>query len=111
MSIDGIGRSGPPPGIGAATEVQVGGTAELGSTTASSGAVGSEALAQLQRGEITLPQYLDATVQQAVQHLGQLPAEQLDFVRTELRRQLETDPALLELVRRTTGQAPTVNDG
>jgi hypothetical protein len=75
------------------------------------GLAGSEALGQLQRGELSLAQYLDVTVQHAVQHLeGKLSSEQLGFVRVELRRQLESDPTLQELVRRTTGQVPTAGD-
>jgi hypothetical protein len=83
------------------------GAAGVAGTRGSDALAGSEALGQLQRGELSLPQYLDVTVQHAVQHLeGKLSSEQLGFVRSELRRQLETDPTLQELVRRTTGQLP-----
>lgn len=119
MSIDGIGGKGPlPPSAGAAevAATQLGQSVEVAATQGPAAAgteatAGSEALAQLERGEIGLPQYLDATVQQAVQHLqGQLSAEQLGFVQGELRRQLQSDPALMELVRRTTGQLPSGGD-
>jgi hypothetical protein len=112
MSIDGIGRGGPPGGVASiADALPAGGAPEIGGASSSRGVAGSEALGQLQRGELSLSQYLDVTVQQAVQHLqGKLPSEQLGFVRAELRRQLESDPALQELVRRTTGQAPGASD-
>lgn len=117
MSIDGIGRGGPPApgaGVGGVAAGEVGGAGALEAAQNVSGAEaarGSEALGQLERGEIALPQYLDQTVSQALQHLsGQLSPEQLGFVRTELRRQLENDPALRELVRRSTGQLPAGED-
>ncbi|HTM44801.1 MAG TPA: hypothetical protein VL137_07595 [Polyangiaceae bacterium] len=113
MSIDGIGRSGPPPApepseIGSKPLTSVG---DAAGTSASERTVGSEALAKLERGEIGLPQYLDATVAQAVQHLeGRLTPEQLGFLRTQLRAQLENDPVLVELVRRTTGAHIPLSD-
>jgi hypothetical protein len=112
MSIDGIGRGGPPSGVASiADAVPASAAAEIGSVRAGGGVAGSEALGQLQRGELSLSQYLDVIVQQAVQHLeGKLPSEQLSFVRAELRRQLESDPTLQELVRRTTGQLPSAGD-
>jgi len=111
MSIDGVGRGSPPAPVAAIAgdSTQVSGPGEATAARASEGLAGSEALGKLQKGEISLPQYLDATVQQAVSHLN-LPAEQLDFVRVELRRQLETDPALLELVQRSTGQSVSAAD-
>lgn len=112
MSVDGIGRGGPPVGVGSIGDaLPASGAAEIGGARAGGGVAGSEALAQLQRGELSLSQYLDVTVQQAVQHLeGKLSTEQLGFVRVELRRQLESDPTLQELVRRTTGQLPSAGD-
>ena len=48
--------------------------------------------------------YLDARVEEAVQHLAdRLGADQLEFVKSSLREQLRTDPVLTELVRRATG--------
>jgi hypothetical protein len=44
-----------------------------------------------------------------VGHLeGRLSPEQLEFVKEELRAQLQSDPVLIELVRRATGQSPEV---
>jgi hypothetical protein len=108
MSIDGVGKPpGGPPGIG--------GTGGIGKTgegfhvdgpKAAASTGGSEALGQLQRGEISVDQYLDTRVEQAVDHLkDKLSAEQLEFVRDSLREQLASDPVLVELVRRATGGA------
>ena len=114
MSIDGIGRSGPPgppAGVSPSEASAVEGSASVGASPEVQHVRGSEALGKLERGELNLSQYLDLSVQQAVQHLqGNLPADQLGFVRAELRRQLETDPVLVELVRRTTGQVPAASD-
>lgn len=112
MSIDGIGGGGlPPGGVGGPGgpagpkgpdskdfELGVEGASQVG------GASASAPLQQLQAGEISLDQYLDTRVDSAVEHLdGKLPADQLDFVRQTLRQELETDPVLVELVRRATG--------
>lgn len=114
MGIDGIGGGGlPPGGVGgpggpsgpkgpASTDFESGveGAAPVG------GASASAPLQQLQAGEISIDQYLDTRVDSAVAHLeGKLPADQLDFVRQTLRQELETDPVLVELVRRATGVA------
>jgi hypothetical protein len=108
MGIDGIGKPGSPLGPGA-----IGGSAgagapkekfEVGEASATS-SVQSSDLAALDRGEITLDQYLDARVAQAVEHLnGKLSSEQLEFVKSTLREQLRTDPVLTDLVRQATGR-------
>ena len=113
MGIDGIGK---PP---ATTITGIGGVqgsdAPRGaepfavdrSTPASPSTRVSAALSGLQRGELSLDQYLDAQVNQATQHLaGKISAEQLDFVKQSLREQMATDPVLVELVQRTTGANP-----
>jgi len=113
MSIDGIGK---PPGAGiggiggavgkeaalAAEPFKVGPTPE-----AAAGGQVSAALSSLQRGELSLDQYLDGRVNDATSHLvGKLSPEQLAFVKQSLRDQLATDPVLTELVQRATGSAP-----
>jgi hypothetical protein len=109
MGIDGIGK----PGAGAQTELgSVGGSTPVGEAEAfrleggpnvSEPLSGSEALGQLQRGEITVEEYLEGRLEQAVSPLAQqLSGEQLQFVREMLRDQLTHDPVLVELVRRTT---------
>ena len=107
MGIDGVGKpaSGASPGgidpSSAAAESEPAGT-EPGAAVAP--VTGSEALAQLERGELSLEAYLETQVSRATAHLeGRLSAEQLDFVKSSLREQLATDPVLVELVRRATG--------
>ena len=111
MSIDGIGKRGgiapgaPAPGAAPApgTSFEVGAPAAP-STTA--GAEASDAFQALERGELSVDQYLDARVESAVAPLlPRLSPEQLEFVRGELRNALETDPVLVALVRKTTGAA------
>jgi hypothetical protein len=114
MGIDGIGK---PPGAGIGG---VGGvTGKEGPRAAESlkldpsassapGGKVSEALASLQRGELSLDQYLDGRVSDATSHLvGKLSPDQLEFVKQSLRDQIATDPVLVELVQRTTGSVPT----
>jgi hypothetical protein len=106
MSIDGIGKpGGVAPGAPAAGAAL--GSFEVGApaaASASSAAAGSDAFQALERGEISVDQYLDARVESAVAPLvSRLSPEQLEFVRGELRGALETDPVLVELVRKTTG--------
>jgi hypothetical protein len=106
MSIDGIGKpGGVVPGAPAAGAAR--GSFEVGApgpATAASAANGSDAFQALERGEISVDQYLDARVESAVAPLvSRLSPEQLEFVRGELRGALETDPVLVELVRKTTG--------
>jgi hypothetical protein len=111
MSIDGVGKPpGGPGGIGgpggAGGIGKSGETFQVDSPDATSSAQGSGALGQLQRGEISVEQYLDTRVEQALEHLqSKLSSEQLDFVRNNLREQLASDPVLVELVRRATGGA------
>lgn len=111
MSIDGIGRpprppsgveplGGPAPAGGAETFA-----VERGAETQAVAATGP--LAELERGELSLEQYLDARVEDALAPLAQrLAPEQVEFVRGSLRAELASDPVLVELVRRITGAAP-----
>lgn len=111
MSIDGIGKRGgvtpgaSVPGAGpAAGSFEVGGADAAGAPDAVGGA--SDAFLALERGEISVDQYLDARVESAVAPLlSRLSPEQLEFVRAELRSSLTTDPVLVELVRKTTSGA------
>src|SRR5688572_22775221 len=111
MSIDGIGkRGGVTPGASVPDTAQAPGSFELGKAegTGAASPVGpaSDAFLALERGEISVEQYLDARVEGAVMPLlARLSPEQLEFVRAELRAALSTDPVLLELVRKTTGGA------
>ena len=110
MPVDGIGKppSIPPPGGTPAT----GGSAALRGEdfrvgTAAPSEIAGGDLARLERGEIELEAYLDARVGEATKHLeGRLARAELDFVRRALRAELESDPVLVELVRRATGRTP-----
>ena len=113
MGIDGIGKRGgippsvPAPGTAPApgSSFSVGAPASPGEVA---GASGSDAFSALERGELSVDQYLDARVESAVAPLvSRLSPDQLEFVRAELRSSLATDPVLVELVRKTTsGVAP-----
>jgi hypothetical protein len=119
MGIDGIGKPGPgglPPDVGrvggpegssgTGESFSVAKPNELGSVEAS-GPLGA-----LERGEIGFDAYLDQRAAEAVRPLeGKLSADELEFVRSALREQLETDPVLVELVRRTTGRVPVESSG
>ena len=131
MGIDGIGKppgsnipSAPPisgagsapgtepfkveRGAGASATTGTAGASGASATAGASGAKASEALGGLQRGEISLDQYLDTRVNEATSHLaGKLSPDQLEFVKHSLREQMATDPVLVELVQRTTGSVPT----
>lgn len=107
MAIDGIGR----PRIGdlpspAASEAPA---SELGKGASSlekldRGTIENPEVSALERGELSVDQYLDQQVASAAQHLeGRLSAEQLTFIKESLRASLETDPVLMELVKRVTG--------
>jgi hypothetical protein len=114
MGVDGRGKGGGPtrPGpvgdAGAPEAAAPGSVDETFSVDApdTAAATSPGALEQLQRGDITVDQYLDARVRSAVEHLeGRLGAEELDFVKQSLREQMSADPVLVELVRRVTGGA------
>lgn len=108
MGIDGIGK----PGAGSPTTGAVPGTSkpvgtsetfQLERAAAPAAPGGSDALGRLKSGDITLDEYLEQRVGDAVSHLTQkLSAEQMEFVKDTLREQLKSDPVLVELVRRTT---------
>lgn len=110
MGIDGIGKppGGAPPVGGPAATGKPGESFSVGGPEKVSAAGASDNLGRLQRGEIGLDQYLDASVADATRALeGKLSAEQLDFVKSTLREQLSGDPVLVELVRKATGSTPS----
>ncbi|HET9929908.1 MAG TPA: hypothetical protein VFQ35_04440 [Polyangiaceae bacterium] len=114
MSIDGIGRPPGGPGgaggvgsLGGAAKPTPGGESFQVQRSAAAPSASSDPLSRLQSGEITVDQYLDARVDEAVAPLvSKLPAEALEHIRSSLREQLESDPTLVELVRRATSAAP-----
>jgi hypothetical protein len=118
MGIDGIGKPpgaaiGGPAGLqgSEATHASEPFVVEPGASTAAGSRI-SAALSSLQRGELSLDQYLDGRVSEATQHLnGTISPEQLEFVKQSLREQMATDPVLVELVQRTTGFRPAAELG
>ncbi len=117
MSIDRIGKSGPPPATGTPSP---GPTAESGKpfevkrpdATApvhgTTGVTGASPLEQLQSGKLDLDGYLNAKLDQATAHLQSVPKVQLEQIRAMLREQMSSDPALADLVNQATGQAVPV---
>jgi hypothetical protein len=105
MGIDGIGKPAPPKIGGAEGGSSVGSrdTFQVDGPTEAAAPAGSEALGRLQKGEISVDEYLEGRIEDAVGHLtAQLSPQQLEFVKETLREQLSHDPVLTELVRRTT---------
>ena len=71
----------------------------------------SEHAARFRRGEITLDEYLEARVSDAIALVdGKLSADRIEWLRGMLREQLTQDPVLRERVRQATAghepQAP-----
>jgi hypothetical protein len=73
----------------------------------------SEALQRLHRNEISLDEYLDGCVEQALSAwVGKVRPDRLEFVRQMLRDQMRSDPLLIEYIREATGRdVLTESDG
>jgi hypothetical protein len=67
-------------------------------------------LGQLLAGKIDVDGYLDMKVEHATRHLEGLSSEERESIRSMLRDQLATDPALADLVRQATGHMPKPPD-
>jgi hypothetical protein len=112
MSIDGVGR--PPVPKADIGSVGSSGPAapsaepfRLEPATTSGPRAPAELLSRLERGEISVDAYVQARVDQAVQAFeGRMAPEQLQLVRDALAEQMQTDPVVIELVRRATAGAP-----
>ena len=118
MGIDGIGKGGgvPPGGVpGEGAIDQAGATRAPFSVDRSEAAAGTSEVsaasksdaARVRAGEISIDQYLDLKVNEATHHLEGLGAENLSAIKSMLRDQLASDPALADLVKSATGQAPS----
>src|ERR1041384_5359784 len=106
-NVGGIGRGDAPVAPDAAEGARGTDKAEHASTTAA-----PTSLERLGRGEISLDQYLDGRVADAVRHLeGHVSGAQIEFVRSGLRESLASAPVLIELVRRATGSVPSAGAG
>lgn len=67
----------------------------------------SESLLRVERGEMSLDDYLDERAEAALEQLkGRISVERLDLVRGSLREHIRTDPVVVEMIRRLTGQTP-----
>jgi hypothetical protein len=117
MGIDGIGKK-PPVGSDA-----LGGTDALGGaqktgakfevpeTQGVTGAANVDATSphsRLRAGEIDVNQYVDLKVDEATQHLSAMPPSDLADIKALLREKLVSDPGLVDLVRHSTGQTPSI---
>jgi hypothetical protein len=110
MSVDGIGGGGRPPKAGDSgapvhdDPIEAPSGFDANPATEAAAAEVPSALEQVRGGTLSLDQYVDIRVEQAVQHLKQtLPTDELDFVRASLRDQMRADPVLVELLQRATG--------
>ena len=66
---------------------------------------------QLKAGQLDMKQFVELRVEQATAHLqGVLDPERLEFIRNALRIQIQSDPALLDLVKAATGALPPMDD-
>ncbi|MBN2192675.1 MAG: hypothetical protein JW751_07640 [Polyangiaceae bacterium] len=111
MGIDGIGKPGPgailPPFAAPLAPAASGADPIFPALSPEASAeIESGPLMRLERGDITLDQYLDLRVDAAMAHLPALPPSELGFVRDTLRADLASDPALVDLVRRATASSP-----
>jgi len=113
MSIDGIGRppvppSGAAPPEGGSAAGSAGEAFAVKPNSEVAGSAPSSLIDRLEHGELSVDQYLDARVEEAVSSLStRLDSEQLEFVRSALRAELQTDPVLVELAARATGAGAT----
>ncbi|SRR5512135_2186412 len=119
--VDGIGKGGPPRGVGPtgpatgpARSAETGKTFEVEKPSASetkgvqATAIEVTPLEQLKSGKIDFNQYVDLKLHEATAHLEGLSPAQLDTIRSMLRDRMATDPELVDLVKQATGQAPSV---
>ena len=66
-------------------------------------------LRRLREKEISLEEYLDYQVEEALRPLrGLISSEQLEIVRETVRDELADNPVLIEMVRRVTGMVPAL---
>ena len=117
--VDGIGKGGPkippqagtPTGVGGPSKVgETGRTFEVQKTQQTQAVSGPTPAEQLRSGQISVDQYLDMKVNEATAHLQGLTPVQLDAIKSMLRDQISTDPALADLFKQTTGHTPPASD-
>jgi len=119
--VDGIGKGGPPRGVGgtppttgASKAAETGKTFDVQKTREATAIEAPQqvnatgALEQLKAGKIDFNQYVDLKVEEATSHLEGLSPSQLDTIKSMLRDRMATDPELVDLVKQATGHAPSV---
>ena len=119
--VDGIGKGGPPRGVGgtppttgASKDAETGKTFDVQKTREATAIEAPQqvnatgALEQLKAGKIDFNQYVDLKVEEATSHLEGLSPSQLDSIKSMLRDRMATDPELVDLVKQATGHAPSV---
>ncbi len=121
MGIDRIGKGG---GIPPTPETATGGVEKKGQVEKTfsverpdatkgldrSGAVDTTTtspLARLRAGEIDVNAYMDLKVDEATSGLSGISSSKLADIKKILREQMATDPGLSDLVRQSTGHAPS----
>lgn len=78
-----------------------------GAAASEEGSGSSVLFARFKRGEISVDEYLDGRVNEAIApYNGKLPADRIEWLRGMLREQLATDPVSAEFVRQATGREP-----
>lgn len=105
MSIDRIGGPPRPPGAVGPSQDALPATEgfRVDSATPTAPTEDASLLGRLERGEISVDDYLSGRVEEAVAPLAaKLDPQALEFVKETLRDQLASDPVLVELVRRAT---------
>jgi hypothetical protein len=116
MGIDRIGRAGGGAGITPPVTTPAEPSAAVSESFAAvakrvGGPEAASLIDQLKTGQIDMNRFLDLRVEQSTSHLqGMVDPERLDFIRKSLRIQIESDPALIELVKAATGSSPPSTD-
>jgi uncharacterized protein (DUF2342 family) len=110
MAIDRIGKGGPAAEVPKAEAGRPAGGVERAfearAEKAEAASPTSAALQQLRAGKIDVEGYLQMKLDEATAHLqGLLPAD-LATIRKALRERLASDPALVDLAKQASGQAP-----
>ena len=114
MSIDRIGKGTGVGTAGSASETGAASAKKTFSVDAASPVTKADAPSPadaVRAGSMDVKAYVDLRVDEATRHLeGKLGPTDLDGVRSLLRAQIESDPAVRDLVKAATGSFPPSND-
>jgi hypothetical protein len=112
MSIDGIGKKAgavptAPTETGKTSSVdKAKAEFRVRETTETANVQSTGAAAEVRAGTMSVNDYLDVRVHEATQHLSGMGPNDLSTLKDLLKDQLRSDPALIDLVKNATGQAP-----